>query len=766
MPFGGRSYWLQPWRSSLTTRPASALTGALGMNFNVAPDEAQATAELLAASGVKRARIEVGWDSMSYADPSQVADSATFATYFTAFRDNGIRPLILLNANAEEPTPILSLNLTLTAPAAQGATTVTLDSTSTAQVVPGLTGFNTTDGYPLAAGDLITGVGSGGVATLSRPLPMSLPAGPAAASTLRYAPFAPPYLADGSPNPVFEQTVSGWLTYVKGVCDLAKQDYGSDDFDVEVWNELTFGSEFLDESYYYRPVHDRGTTGDISSALMQRTVEMLQNPANGLTDVNVGDGFSNVVPWYSGSSVPPGTAAIDHHPYENLQVTPLPFNGLTPIDALGQPDASSPALNHVQDVFAPTYAVFMPEYYLTGLPTETLMRDLSPIPESIYGLAHDSQTHPVGSAPPANWITEASLDPGQAESEGMPAADVSEFMAKQALRYYVSYASEGVQAIDLYAAKSAPGFVPPSFFSAVDADPTSYPASLGGLPMQAVGRLVSTMDGSQPIAQPRQLTLTSIASDNDTDVQFTGNGTAAEPSLYNRDVLTFFPFQVSPNKFVCAVYVMTSNLAQFYTADPAPGQTSYDLPPENFRLTIGNVNGQQATVSLTDPLTGTSEPAAIVSRNASQIVVQLQATDSPRMLTIDDAPTGTGKPVVLRVGTKSPILQLNVDRDLSERTMLTHGIPLTITCGHSCLIQIKAVGLGRRRSRVIARTVKRGRSGRVSRIVLRISEPARAWLRANDFIRIRITARAGGKAIVVKTVLVTTHRPLRTSLTR
>ncbi len=739
LPFGTRSFWLQPWRSSLLTRPATALQDALGMNFNVAPDEADATARLLADSGIRRVRLEVGWDSMSYADPAQLGDPASLDEYIDAFRQYGLRPLILLNANSLMPGPASTIDLTLTAPAAQGATRVDLDRASANLVVPGLTGLNAPDdtGYPMAAGVLITGVDPDGVATLSRPLPLSLAAGSVPATTLRYEPFAPPELADGYANPRFEQTLSGWLTYVLAVCRAVRDAYGSDNFDVEVWNELGFGSAFLDESNYYSPVPDPGSTGSIDNELLADTVQLLQDPANGLTDVKVGDGFSNQAPWVSGTTVPPGTAAIDHHPYSNAVSFPQGaiINGDQPLDALGDPSYSTTGSGTFQDLFIPSFTSFFPEYYLNGIQTETLMRDLSPIQTSIYGTPHGADTYPSGGTAPANWITETNLDATQAGALGMPVADIPELQAKAALRFYLSYASEGAQAIDLFAAAGAGGdqLIPESFFDAVDADPSVYPGdSMGGLPMQAVARMVATLAGAQEIPQPRQLTLDAIASDNNTDVQFTGDGTAAHPTLHNRDVLAFFPFQVTSNEFVSAVYVMTRDLAQYYTPDPAPGQTPYDLLPENFRLTIGNLNGADASVSLSDPLTGASQPATIVSRGADQIVVQLQATDSPRMLTIDDAPTQA------QAASLPAPEAIVLDAPVSPR------IELSIAgarAGRATAVCTPADGRGPR-SRVVMSVSLQLRSSRRDRAVVWLSRRVRSWLRAHAISRLQILIRA------------------------
>ncbi|MGA2009355.1 MAG: hypothetical protein ABSH51_02300 [Solirubrobacteraceae bacterium] len=612
---GQSSQMLQPWRSSLTTRPATALQDAIGINFNVTPSEADATARLLADSGVHRVRLEIGWSEMSDSDPSQLADPAAWATDIQAFRQYGLRPLILLNANSGMPGPGLSFALTLTAPAPAGATTVELDAGSAAAVVPGLTGIDSVDaaGNPMAAGVLITSVSGDGVATLSRPLPAGLAAGAVPATTLRYAPFAKPQLSDGSPNPRFAQTMAGWLQYVQAVCDFVRGQYGSDDFDVEVWNELSFGSAFLDESNYFSPVPDPGATGNTDDAILAGTVAILSDPANGLTDVRIGDGFANQTPFVSGASEPAGVAAIDKHLYQG----PVGYAGYG--------------------------RMFMPEYFLTGVPSAPVIRDLSPIQTSLDGVAHGAGTHPAGGAPPALWITEANLDADTAQGNGMPAADIPEFQAKAALRYYTAYASEGAQAIDLYAASWPPddagwGLIPRSFFAAVDADPSGYPGDgAGGLTMRALARMSFTLAGAQPIADPRALRLDAVSSDS-VATQF-GNGESGRPTLPNRDVLAFFPFQVSAHRFVSSVYVMTRDLTHDYGPDPEPGQTSYDLPPESFRLTIGGVDAAQATVSLLDPLTGAQRPATIVARVGSRIVVSLAVTDSPQMLTIDDSPS-------------------------------------------------------------------------------------------------------------------------------
>jgi hypothetical protein len=299
------------------------------------------------------------------------------------------------------------------------------------------------------------------------------------------------------------------------------------------------------------------------------------------------------------------------------------------VDAFGNPTS-----------FTPTYTAFFPEYYLTGISTETLMRDLSPMTTMIDGTPHGATTHPVGGNPPANWITEVNLFQDEAEDDGVPVADIPELQAKAMLRYYLAYGSGGVTALDIFAAAGGGccQVISQAFFDAVNQDPSSYPATIGGPAIQAVSNLTKQLSKSVATSSPQQLTLLAIANQSD-QAQFAGNGTTETPSLTDRDALAFFPFQKSPGKIDAAVYVMSRDLAHEYTSTPAPGQTPYDQPPETFRITIGNLNGTTTKLAgLYDPLTGTSvSHAKIISRDSNSVVVQLPVTDSPRLLKL----TGT-----------------------------------------------------------------------------------------------------------------------------
>src|SRR3954451_2547694 len=167
LAFGERSYWLQPWRGDLDTVPGTVMRDAVGVNLHGDATQSARTVQLLAASGVRRARVEFGWNRMSFDDPSRLADPARLEALLRSLRDHGIRPLLLLNAHEGAPGPTRLLDLRVVAPAAAGARTLRLDAASARTVVAGRTGLNALDGSYKAADVLFTRVAADGTVTLS-----------------------------------------------------------------------------------------------------------------------------------------------------------------------------------------------------------------------------------------------------------------------------------------------------------------------------------------------------------------------------------------------------------------------------------------------------------------------------------------------------------------------------------------------------------------------------------------------------------------------
>jgi hypothetical protein len=653
LPPGTHSLWIQPWRAYMDTWPASRLTEALGVNFNVSSSEAEDTAQLLHESGFKFARIEIPWGSISYGHPTEFSNQPDVHERLIALHEHGLRPLFVLNANSGSPGPETGVTLSTVSAAPAGATSVTLTPESAAEVVPGKTGFNDLafGGYPDI---LITSVNeSDDVAQLAKPLTKELLAGAHPGDTLLYAPFGPPKLPSGEPNPAFEATLAGWLSYVATICHEAASIFGSGGYDLEVWNELGFGSQFLNEENYYSPARESGS-GSVEEALLDRTVAYVRNPANGISpEVGITDGFADETPNASGASVPVGTTAISKHPYAAYKYFPPSEekDSNIPINALGEPDYVTVSSGIFEYPFNPSFMQELPEYYLTGTQTETLIRDLAPPPleTSIGGVLHGRNAAPAGGSPPQVWVTEYNLD-GNYMPAVNPADPVSLFgtadpeqtariQAEVELRSLVSDVAKGIAREYFYAAIGADwNLVSEAFTTAVNAHPSVYPGSaLGGETMASLARLIAQFQGPGPKGPVTALKLLQVAQEGN-QYQFAGNGTAAFPDLYDRDMLAVFPFQASPTRFVIPVYVMTENMTTVYNAaEPEDSPSRFKMPNESFRITLGNLpeTANPPAVSAYDPLTNEATPARFVSRKGSEAVFEVAATNYPRLLTLE-----------------------------------------------------------------------------------------------------------------------------------
>jgi hypothetical protein len=693
VPFGTSSFWIQPWRAYIDTWPASTVLNSLGINFNVGPASADNVARLLQESGFTLARREIPWSSLSYEDPTHFNNEPRVRTILSALHNHGLRPLILLNANSGQPAPSKQVSLRTLSDAPAGATTVTLDAESAAEVVPGKTGF---DELTFGTGPdvLITAVSPGNLATLSRPLTKPLPAGKHRATTLRYAPFQAPTLANGEPNPVFQETLAGWLSYLGTVSKEAASIFGPEGYDLEIWNELSFGSQFLNSEHYYQAVEptpqdaeedaeteespearqnsdalekavaetgaevqpaaktiiNQEVTKTIRRALFKETVAYVRNPANGIpAGVGLSDGFASQTPFPSGAKAPIGLTALSKHLYNGVKNYPsaYPESDIRPLNALGFADYEHGTA--LKPLFIPTYQSLFPELYLTATKTETITRDIAPITTEIYDQAHGRNIGPAGGSPVQKWMTEYNLSPNKGTPVGpdgvtpanvtLTAADKAHFQAKALLRHLVAMVNKGLSRDYFFAA--APGalsLVGKSFYSALQANPETYPgAELGGETMTGFRNMLARFHGPGPGSELRQLKLTSIAQEGN-HAQFTGDGTPAHPSLYDRDVLAVLPFQSSPTTFVIPVYVMTRDLLTLYEpGQPASDINRFDLPNETFRITLGNLptTRRSPTVSGYDPLRNESTPARLVSRQGETAEFEFAATDYPRLLTVE-----------------------------------------------------------------------------------------------------------------------------------
>src|SRR5690349_4262141 len=273
LSFADRSHWLQPWRAYMDTWPATRMLDAVGMNFNVGAADAPATAHLLADSGFRLARISEPWGMLDYDNPGTLTNDSDFRSTLAALKRYGLRPLIVLEAPDYSPCPMRALNVATDQAAAKGDTRIHLTAAAAAAAVPGLSGLDTGPGIfgeTKRAGNLITSVSADRWATLSRPLDAALGSGGHAGTTLKYRPFSHPS------SPDFESTMGAWLDYVRTVTRTAHDVLGGDAFDVEIWNELAYASDFLDVNTYYAAPVDGGS-GSTTDAILARTVAAVRD---------------------------------------------------------------------------------------------------------------------------------------------------------------------------------------------------------------------------------------------------------------------------------------------------------------------------------------------------------------------------------------------------------------------------------------------------------------------------------------------------------
>ena len=623
IPFGAHSHWLQPWRSYLDTVPATRFLNGTGVQWNVKNSANQElVAAMLAKHGIHHARVEIGWGKIDFDDESKLIPQTAKELRATllALKKYGIRPLILLNAHQGAPNPVHSVERTLAVDSSAGDTTLELDDASGLKV--GYSGLSDLSGY-WAAESLITNI-DGNTITLSKPLPKDIKSGTTInIATLKYRPFEPPGTND------YRATIAGWQRYVDTVAKFVTSVLGTTQssdkgFDMEIWNELTFGSNFLYINEYYQHKTYHYDDDSIWTNLVKATVAYVNAHPTDFQGVQLGDGFANTIPWPASSLEPARILALDKHPYRDREKYPKDQSKDPQINALGQEDSSN---------FVPTYSTLFPEYYATALNGATIVRDMGPITTDVNGDKHGRNARVINDiiVPTYTWITEVNINP-QANDDNITTERSLAVKAKIAARYFSFFLNKGATQVDLFAAAGGNkewGTVKQNFLDYAKQPNAVYPtddSSYTSPALTAVGRMVGKMSQQldRNLKNTRPLQVVSI-SDQHNHYQFAGDGSAAHPNLYNRDVFAFLPYQVNAKRFIIHYYVMTRDVMK-------------DLPPEQFTVQIKGLKGSDASVTTYDPINNKNVPVIVNKRGADNLSINLTATDYPYLLTIQSAP--------------------------------------------------------------------------------------------------------------------------------
>jgi hypothetical protein len=649
--FGKASHYSQYWKGYLEVAPAWALVNGAGVEFDTAIPAGPLSA-MLGRHGIRNVRVEAGWEFQSWDGSGYVGDLDAFCA---AMRSEGVRPLILLNGNEGVPCPNQGVpTFTVTSSAAAGQNQIVVDHPE--YFTPFKTGIDNFSTAYRMADCLVTAVSSNTL-TLSRNLLNGIPANSAMNAagatingtqytwhTLKYAPFT----ALG--QPYYHETLTGFLDYAKEALAAASGTSGANTagtanlgVDLDIWNELSFGSAFLSLASYF----DAGISCPYSVtepvALLTAMINALAQDAidnEGLyAGVKIDFGGSNQTPDPAAGALANRIAAMSKHPYVSAAHSVAPGADIldgTKLDALGQ-----------ETSFTPTYSLMMPETAGSNLLTECVLRDASPIADHSFdyttpGTIKGHGRFARGAANPC-WlrITEDALNPADggitdyeqslAIKQKAYLRNCCLFLNKGASLYSwfqigpaggannlasdgANYIGVGLLLDSFIAQANEPGYFYPSDDSAI-----TSPALI------AWGRLAEKVADGLDYEIAWNQTAVSVLSVKGGGTVWAGDGTANNPDFLDRDCFAFLPFQVNNSRLAIPYYAMTRDARITYSE-------------AQFAIVVKGLRSD-SRFSVYDPVT--DSPAAVEAMwddSLSAHVLQLGATDYPRILTADIAP--------------------------------------------------------------------------------------------------------------------------------
>jgi len=624
IPFGTHSHWLQPWRAYLETIPSTKFLDGIGVGFQADNKQnPELIAQMLAKHGVRHARFEIGWGALEY-DETKLKDikEKEFKNKLIALKKFGIRPLILLNSHHGLPCPTQFQRKNVIKTAHIGDRHLILDSVNDIRV--GYSGLSNLSGKKWAAEALVTEI-SGNKIILSKPLTQDITAGSSVeVATLKYRPFSSPDTKD------YQETIAGWLHYVSTVTKFVTESLETVDgnnrgFDLEIWNELTFGSNFLNINEYYESKPYNYERKGIWDNIINETANYISNHPADFQGVKVTNGFANTIPWPASSQLPARIHALSKHPYPKLKEYPQDEPKSRSVNALGVEDHKF--------AFTPSYEIFFPESSATGIVSSTLVRDMAPITSKIRSVDHGRYGRKIAGRiiPTPLWITEANVKPSKFDPN-VSQKRALKIKAKAAARYFCFFLNKGAERLYLFAAggkwKNEDLAVVQENFLEYGVSNNNYPNednSYVSPALEVLKRICDQMSQGidLDLVETEQLDVVSIT-DSHNHYQFRGDNTEIHPNLYDRDVFTFLPFQVNKSKFVIPYYVMTRNIMK-------------DMLPEKFTVKIASQKLNKAFVDVYDPLNNRKIPLLIKQMNNNSLTLELTATDYPYLLIIDNS---------------------------------------------------------------------------------------------------------------------------------
>jgi len=631
VPWPKHSHVKMPWRAFLETRPAIEMFKGVGVVYQHRGGSMLANLTLLRRSGFRCLRWEQPFGAYD-PDTGQFRPDAEkrYRELLRCCRCLGITPLVLLNAHHGYPCKLKSWQRWVMADAPKGARSLVLDSVEGLR--PVYSGLSNLTAY-WAGEVLFTSIDpQTHTVGLSKPLPKALKKGDKViCADFRYLPAHPV----GTPE--FEDLAKGWVDYAREVCRLAKEEGVR--IELEVWNELSFGSNFMGgrgiNAYwpgrvkfthdFLRPgghaweiarrinaywpgrvkfTHDFLRPGGHAWEIARRTVEMAKKEFPG---IKVIWGFSNTTFFHTPiEQLPPGIDGQSYHPYGT---------GWRELPKREQaPDQPWRCL----EGFCPTYRICFAEGWAhTFIQCESLMHLLRPDKR----LARK----PKGTERFYHYITEHGILPHEAGVRGDRAA--LKLKKKFLLRSILFWLNKGIDRIFIFVSgpdtnNEGMGMLLPKCRNLDQPPPEGQMDPWLSPALLALRRGLRRFEGAKPIAQTRAFGLKYAWLGPERKVFEMPPG---KPTLRYRDLFAVLPFQLDERRFVFAYYLMS------------PVYNVEDLAPTACRLSIAPLRAPGATLSCYDPLADRQVAVKVVERGTDALVVELIALDTPRLLIVEEA---------------------------------------------------------------------------------------------------------------------------------
>lgn len=580
----------------METVAATKLLSGMGVNYDLRSDVNidQAFKELSDA-GITTVRHQVKWGSMNDTNTDLNATAKQSLTDLAATaKKYKITPLITLSADSDNPQPMVKSTAILAVKAAVGATKLTFRGNLTTSLTAKYSGMD--DNLPAATLFKTMELKSGNTeVTLSKPLAKALNNGKRInISTFKYLPLY------ATSQPEFTATADAWVNYAKAVAKVLA-DTGIDKFEIEIWDQTKTGSEFLDINNYYKPALSTETTDRFAKdgkawKLADLTTKALK-AAHG-SKINIVWGFSNSDPYRTASDTLPANTDVEgYQPFGTDYQTYAQIIGNNKDKLLG-PDAKTSKI-------IPDGRVSNPEgrdaFQMTW-PNSLITKKLAPWKRNA--------AKPTGTDKLLHYFTEHGIQENVRTTDSDTGAQIPDehWRAASLLRMYMFWLNKGVDKV---------------FYDDKTPDLLENKGNGGASKsLRAISRMASKFAGATSISSPRQLEADVTATGKQSTV-FRGDGTVVN-ALWNRDLFTLLPYQVADKKFVIADYVLTHN-------------NTSESNEMAFTVKLKNLDGPNTIATYYDPVDGRSEPIKVAARDATSVTLELQATDYPRLITLEES---------------------------------------------------------------------------------------------------------------------------------